>query len=146
MINFRMNLYQYVSNRINGVVICWVDNKGFLAYHDPTSYDELLDMQHIFLYFWQEYPSICYKYFAWFVAFTATCYNKIFSGYQPHQLVKRRFKDHLRPRPQGWHVWKTSPCHIYIYLPRFHVHDGVLANGCCWFLSGLLHQTGPLIR
>jgi hypothetical protein len=33
-----------------------------------------------------------------------TLYNKIFSDYQPCQLVKRRkkcFEDHLFPRPQG---------------------------------------------
>jgi hypothetical protein len=42
------------------------------------------------------------------VAFTATLYNKIFLGYQPCQLVKRRksqrFKDHLYPRLQGTDV------------------------------------------
>jgi hypothetical protein len=35
-------------------------------------------------------------------------YNKIFSGYQPRQMVewrkKQRFEDHLRPRPQGTEV------------------------------------------
>jgi hypothetical protein len=35
----------------------------------------------------------------------ATKYNKILSGYQLHQVVKRRknqhFENHLCPRPQG---------------------------------------------
>jgi hypothetical protein len=38
----------------------------------------------------------------------ATKYNKIFSGYQPRQLVEwrknQRFEDHFRPRPQGTEV------------------------------------------
>jgi hypothetical protein len=64
----------------------------------------------------------------WFVAFPATLYNKIFSSYQPCQLVKTK-----KPTFQGpslssssgcWCVWRTSPyhthththTHIYIYI------------------------------
>jgi hypothetical protein len=40
-----------------------------------------------------------------FVAFLATEYDEVFSGYQPGQMVERwggeRFEDHLCPRPQG---------------------------------------------
>jgi hypothetical protein len=44
-------------------------------------------------------------------------YNKIFLGYQPCQLVKRRenqcFKDHLCPRLQGTDVSGESVCVSY---------------------------------
>jgi hypothetical protein len=47
-------------------------------------------------------------YNAWLVAFTATLYNKIFTGYQPCQLVKRRknrrLKDHLLSSSSGTDV------------------------------------------
>jgi len=40
-----------------------------------------------------------------FVAFKATEYDEVFSGYQPGQMVEwweiQRFKDHLCPRSQG---------------------------------------------
>jgi hypothetical protein len=40
-----------------------------------------------------------------FVAFPATEYDEVLSGYQPGQVVERwenqRFEDHLCPRPQG---------------------------------------------
>jgi hypothetical protein len=40
-----------------------------------------------------------------FVAFPATEYDEVLSGYQPGQMVERwanqRFKDHLCPCPQG---------------------------------------------
>jgi hypothetical protein len=40
-----------------------------------------------------------------FVAFPATEYDEVFSGYQPGQIVEKwknqHFKDHLCPRPQG---------------------------------------------
>jgi hypothetical protein len=41
-----------------------------------------------------------------FVAFPATEYDEVFSGYQPGQMVERRknqrLEDHLCPRPQGF--------------------------------------------
>jgi hypothetical protein len=40
-------------------------------------------------------------------------YNKIFSGYQPHQMVKwrknQRFEDYLCPRPQGTEGYPEYP-------------------------------------
>jgi hypothetical protein len=40
-----------------------------------------------------------------FVAFPATEYDEVLSGYQPGQMIERwanqRFEDHLCPRPQG---------------------------------------------
>jgi hypothetical protein len=48
-------------------------------------------------------------------------FNKIFSGYQPHQMVKRRkhqrFEDHLCPCPQGTEVAGVPICVIYILAP-----------------------------
>jgi len=47
-----------------------------------------------------------------FVAFPATEYDEVFSGYQPGQMVERwknqRFEDHLCPRPQGTSHNQTS--------------------------------------
>jgi hypothetical protein len=60
----------------------------------------------------------------WLVALTATLYNKIFLGYRPCQLVKRRknqrFKDHLCPRLQGTDVSGESVCVRYrpVRVPR----------------------------
>jgi hypothetical protein len=75
--------------------------------------------------------------FVWFVAFTATLHNEIFSGYQACQLVRRRknqrFKDHLCPCPQGTDVSEEPVC--VIYRPEFHVPDGALAIWSCWFVS-----------
>jgi hypothetical protein len=69
------------------------------------SHEAMLRYQHL----------ICNKLAnVWSGAFTANEYNKNFSGYQPSQVVewrkKRRFEDHLRPRPQGTevHVLKSS--------------------------------------
>jgi hypothetical protein len=45
-------------------------------------------------------------------------YNKIFSGYQPRQMVKirkhRRFEVHLCPRPQGSEVVEIPNRVIYV--------------------------------
>jgi hypothetical protein len=61
----------------------------------------------------------------WSGAFTATMYNKIFSGYQPLQMVKRRknqrFEDHIRPRPQGTEVAGVPIRVIYIGRTRVSV-------------------------
>jgi hypothetical protein len=47
-------------------------------------------------------------------------YNKIFSGYQPRQMVEwrknQRFEDHLRSRPQGTKVAGVPIRVIYIYI------------------------------
>jgi hypothetical protein len=44
--------------------------------------------------------------------------NKIFSGYQPRQMVEwrknQRFEDHFRPRPQGTEVAGVHICVIHI--------------------------------
>jgi hypothetical protein len=65
--------------------------------------------------------------------------NKIFSSYQPYQLVKRWNKTNVS-RTISVLVLRVLMCLknqsvSYIYLPEFHVHDGALANGSCWFLS-----------
>jgi hypothetical protein len=52
-----------------------------------------------------------------FVAFPATAYDEVFSGYQPGQMVERwknqRFEDHLCPRPQGTSLVMTRKLHQY---------------------------------
>jgi hypothetical protein len=49
----------------------------------------------------------------------ATMHNKIFSGYQPHQMVgwqkNQHFEDQLCPRPQCTEV-AGVPIHV-IYVP-----------------------------
>jgi hypothetical protein len=63
----------------------------------------------------------CWIKYVWFGAFTVTKYNKIFSVYQPRQMVKwqkiQHFEDHLCPRPQGTEVTGV-PIRV-IYIPAW---------------------------
>jgi hypothetical protein len=59
-------------------------------------------------------------------------YNKIFLGYQLRQMVEwrknQRFKDHLRPHPQGTEVAEVPTCVICIYLSEPRVLPSMVSH------------------
>jgi hypothetical protein len=68
-----------------------------------------------------------------FVAFPATEYGKVFSGYQPGQMVERcknqRFVEHLCPRPQGTSlVNQTLVFSPLNHLARLIARENVIVN------------------